>query len=285
MFGRETTLRQGDILEQQVAISLGLFEVNECATKRAMIISHDCDLASNQESYIEVIVGEIIACVDGKYTGARHPRLIHLTFFDHSSKANIFVAFSQVHKKPIHKENIEITKIKADLFKLSSEEKRFLRQWLAARYARPAFPTNFENRLKKNVTKKSNIESSIAKIIGENPEGLVGVFIDLHEHRDKELPNGEPYCLSIYIIYDGLNSIQVIRETAESLAKKLEQIFIKFYGMPDVADEISLEKCIAVSDVSMSFSAIMKLDQWRIEYLSFMEDPPGKFISVGTLSR
>jgi len=56
MLGRDTEWRQGDLLTDEEAHAIGLVESlnsNRCV----VLISHDCDLPNDTETFVEVIVG------------------------------------------------------------------------------------------------------------------------------------------------------------------------------------------------------------------------------------
>ena len=61
MLRRDTEWRQGDLLTDEVAHSLGL--VGSLGSNRCVVlISHDCDLPNDTETFVEVIVGSLAAC-------------------------------------------------------------------------------------------------------------------------------------------------------------------------------------------------------------------------------
>ena len=55
MFGRDTNWRQGSVLDPENTKFLNLIEEN-CSNRIAIVITHDCDLASDLEEFIDVIV-------------------------------------------------------------------------------------------------------------------------------------------------------------------------------------------------------------------------------------
>jgi hypothetical protein len=278
MSDHDTEWLQGNVLTDKDAYSLGL--VNSLQSdRRVVVISHDCDLANKNELKTEVIVGTVIETVNPMYGRARHPRYLHLIFLTSTGKETCI--------QLLHSDRIDVTRDKfselkcADVsFILKPDEKRSLKQWLAARYGRPAFPNSFENRLRKQQGKKT-IEYHIAKILEPASVHLIGVFFDLDEHRDSELPDDEPYILKISIVYDALEGGQLARVTADKTALDLTTLFHQVYGAPDITNEIALEACNAVADTFLTLADLRKVDQWRVEYISLREDPIGNFIAVG----
>lgn len=161
MLGRNTTWRQGSVIPQAEAITAGLFSEDESNSKRAIVITHDCDLANEREENIEIIVGELVEKQNKQFARARNVRCLHL-LYDTPSGDKKTINLKITDKKSICKTVID--QIEPDnSFLLLDEEKRALKQWLAARYGRPAFPNAFENHLRKTVKKKRNSRRSIKK--------------------------------------------------------------------------------------------------------------------------
>ena len=270
--------RQGHVLTHADAHSLNLV-VSTPSDERVVVISHDCDLANQHESKTEVIIGTVIKKVDPMYARARHPRFLHLTFLT-SAGEKTHIQIQHADRREIASAAFSNINAADEEFILSSDEKRGLKQWLAARYGRPAFPNAFENRLR-NKIKNRTIEQHIAKILEPASEHLIDVFFDLDEQRDCELAENEPYILKISIVYDAIEGGIVARQAAEKTADALTQLFNEAYGTPDKTTEIALEACNAVADTQITLADIRKVDQWRVEYISLREDPIGDFIAIG----
>ncbi|MHB1565036.1 MAG: hypothetical protein ACYCXP_13310 [Leptospirillum sp.] len=165
---------------------------------------------------------------------------------------------------------------------MPDKEKRALKQWLASRYGRPAFPNAFENRLRKSIGKRT-VEKKIEKILEPESRNLVGLFFDLGEGRNEELATGNPYLLSISVVYDAIEGGSTARKAAEKVAKDLIDLFHSVYGTPETSNEIALEKCQAVADTSITLADLRKVDQWRLEYISLNEAPAGDFVPAGRI--
>lgn len=280
MLGRDTEWRQGELLTDEAAQALGLVE-GVGSGMRAIVISHDCDLPNETEEFVELIVGVQVGQPSAMLAKARNPRRLHLSF-DSEPGAALHVELSHAGKRVVKKADFASIGREGMNFALSADEKRALKQWLAARYGRPAFPNAFERHLRKVVGQK-NVEYQIAKILEAAAEHLVGVFFDLGEQRSVELPDGEPYFLSISIAYDAVEGGPAAREAAETVARDLQTLFERAYGAAEVATEIALETCNAVADALMSLADLRKVDQWRVEYISLREEPAGEFLAVGEL--
>lgn len=280
MLGRNTELRQGNLLTDQDAHALGLVESLDSG-KRVVVISHDCDLLHDAEEFIEVIISSSILEPDPMFANARNPRRLHLSFLSEDGE-QLHIELRHAGRQQVTKAEFAKIRSGAATFALSADEKRTLKQWLAARYGHPAFPNAFEDRLRKTVGKRS-VEYRIAKILKPASSHLVALFFDLGEEKTVELADGDPYFLSISVVYDATEGGQNARESADKVASELRAIFEQAYGTADGATEIALDACNAVADTIMTLADLRKVDQWRLEYISLGEDPTGDFLSAGEL--
>lgn len=278
MLGRDTEWRQGYLLTSEAARTLGLIEESD-SSGHAVVISHDCDLPNDTEEIVEVIVGQRVEALDPMLANARNPRRLQLTFASGDGEER-YIELRHAGRQPVHKAEFAKTGAGYSNFVLSADEKRVLKQWLAARYGRPAFPNAFETRLRKPVRKKS-VEYRIAKILEPASSHLVALFFDLGEERNVELPDGEAYFLTILVVYDATEGGETAREAADKAAEELRGLFGQAYGTADKATEIALEACSAVADTFMTLADLRKVDQWRLEYISLREDPMSDFLAAG----
>jgi hypothetical protein len=173
--------------------------------------------------------------------------------------------------------------VKDNSLALPVDAKRALKQWLAARYGRPAFPNAFEKRLRKKLSGKRTVEKEIAKILEPEAKYLVGLFFDLGEQRGAEVDEGKPYALSVSVVYDAKEGGADARKAAERVAVQLRDLFDNAYGKPDVATDIALDACEAVADTYLTLADLRRVDQWRLEYISLRDDDQGDFFPVGEM--
>ncbi len=281
MLGRDTLWRQGSVIAQADAIAAGLFDETSSRLKRALVITHDCDLPNDKEPEVEVMVADVVDKLNKQFARARNVRRLHLAF-DTPCGTQKFLDLQITSRQSISKSLIAGAKPYSG-WVLSDEEKRALKQWLAARYGRPAFPNAFETHLRKNVSKKETVEDRLGKSLEKVSAHLVGVFFDLGENRAVELTGGTPYDLKITVVYDASEGGQPARLAAEAVVSEIKQIFQAAYGVPESATEIALEACEAVADTFFPLSDLRKVDQWRAEHISLRQDPPEAFLAVGEL--
>ena len=279
MLGRDTLWRQGSVLAGKDAHELGLVASLE-SDNRVVVISHDCDLPNESELIVELIVGMVITKVDPMFANARNPRCLHLRFSTPMGEETC-IEIRHSDRREVSKESFaQLINIDGN-FLIATDEKKALKQWLAARYGRPAFPNAFEKRLRKEIKKKKTVEYFIAKIIEPASSHLVGLFFDLGEDRATELPEEESYFLSISVVYDATEGCFIAKDAAEQTAENLTKLFYEAYGKPETLKEIVLENCAAVADTFFSLADLRKVDQWRLEYISLREDPADDFLPIG----
>ncbi|HHF8312240.1 TPA: hypothetical protein ACPT4W_005798, partial [Klebsiella pneumoniae] len=263
------------------AVSLGLLTPDE-TNHKVVVITHDCDLQSNSEKNVELMVGPLKKG-SGKMMRAKHPRILDLCFENPESTKKNAVELRHERKVILSKEAFHCEEHDSS-YTISAEEKQALKQWLAAKYGRPAFPNSFEERLRAyDEDKKVIFEKEVAEIIATKAEHLIGVFFDLGEERFDDLEEGIPYELSINVVYDATEGGPDARDTAEKTCAGLKDLFFKFYGDPALghSELIELNQCNAVADTHFSLYALRRMDQWRVEYISLEDDSYGDFIGAG----
>jgi hypothetical protein len=280
MLTRDTDWRQGDLLTQEAATKLTALNGVVGEKHRVVVVTHDCDLPHDGETSVEVIVADIVTGANPQFSYAKNPRKLHLDY-EIEGGQSIVVELRHAERRVVSKDDFSKHAARDGSASLPVDAKRALKQWLAARYGRPAFPNAFEDRLRKSVGKKNTVERQIGKILGSEAKHLVGLFFDLGEQRSAEVEAGKPYALSISVVYDATEGGLQARQSAEKVAKQLRELFEQAYGKPNAATEIALDACEAVADTSITLADLRRVDQWRLEYISLGDDDHGDFLPVG----
>lgn len=283
MLGRDTNWRQGDILDRASAATLQLVQPDE-ATRRVIVITHDCDLPHAGDPLVEVIVGTLVVedpRPDPRFTYAKNPRRLHLEY-EQTAGGSLILELLHSERRNVQKDQFARHAVRDTSLSLTADQKRILKQWLAARYGRPAFPNEFERRLRKRLNGLSVVQQ-IERILEAHARHLVGLFFDLGDHRRDELPPGEPYVLSIAVVYDAREEGVRAMESASRVASDLRNLFEISYGPSDIATDIALEKCEAVADSFITLADLRRVDQWRLEYVSLRDGDHGDYLPVGEM--
>lgn len=280
MLTRETDWRQGDLLTRETAAKLTTLNRTVGQSQRVVVITHDCDLPNDRETSVEVIVADVVSVPDAQLSYAKNPRKLHLCY-GVTGGQTVAVELRHAERCIVPKDEFKKHATRDDHASLPIDGKRTLKQWLAARYGRPAFPNAFESRLRKEVSRKRSVERQIGKLLEPNAKHLVGLFFDLGEQRFAEVPEGEPYALSISVVYDATEGGPQARQSAEIIAHELHTLFEQAYGKPDSATDIALDACEAIADTSITLADLRRVDQWRLEYISLNDRDHGNFLPVG----
>jgi len=224
MLGRDTEGRQGDLLTDEQAHAMGWVE-SLGSNHRVVLISHDCDLPNDTEVFVEVIVGSLVQAPNPMLANARNPRRLHLKFVSDTGVV-VCVELSHFDRKQAGKANFARIGPKDVSIILPADEKRALKQWLAARYGRPAFPNAFENRLRKSVGVKT-VQYRIAKTLAPEASHLVALFFDLMQDRPSSwrtwFPIFSPSRLSTTPTRAGRTLGPVLKNSPANVARALRQ--------------------------------------------------------------
>jgi hypothetical protein len=269
---RDTLWRQGELLSNEDAISLGV--VNSTSAERIILVavSHNCDIVNDRlqvEPEVEFIVGTEIDALDGSYTRAKNARILHVEFNTPDGKKA--VAFDIRRKVLIRKYDLVNYFPLQGCIASSPKYLQSLRWWLAGRYLRSSFPDFFD----KSLTEKK-VDEKIDKLLTPFNASVYGFFFLVEKVTDESSGNEELYELRALIVYDSENTedeeIEKLEMAASNMAAVFEKAFLEKSSKKWKA--IELVSCDVVSDNAFSYSDLYKYQQWRLEYRSLEPEPP-----------
>ena len=177
--------RQGSLIALKAASQITLASIdyfNHTVTSNTwlVVLTQDCDLVRNieQEPHVELLAIEKLSAMPNNAMRGQSARLLHLTITmdneSHWFECNINDRF-RINKASLLGLGCDMT------IALEENELRLLRQWLARRYTRAAFPDHFEAHLASTKGQvKSLFKSQAAKLIS-----TVYIAID-NEEADSE---------------------------------------------------------------------------------------------------
>lgn len=271
-WSRNTQWRQGNLLPIEAAECFGLIQSNQDSETVVIVASHDCDISQEVaiEPFIEVVVGRILgvkpSSIDGNHTHAKNPRTLHIML---AGETNKYVEFISTNKQCVCKR--ELAEYQPDKhLHLEPESKTIFQRWLASRYRRPAFPDEFERRLKSN-----KLHQKIASSMKKTGYHIVAVFFDVDEGR--EVVRTDPqdcYCLDIVILYSTSIDADTALLAANEAKSTIEASFkSRLYDKDkDKWKEIELRYVDAISDQALTYHQSTLLKQWRLDYISLQAD-------------
>lgn len=275
MLARGSCWKQGSVLKEE-DVSRVIPEHEQTGRCSLVVISHDCDLPSDQEPEVELIVAEPVRECHPDYAAAKHPRKLHLTY-QYEDGAEAVLSLEHRAKISVSKQTLAELEGPDTSLHLPVREKRSLKQWLAARYGRPAFPDSFESRMS-----AGKIPEGIKKACRAGSRHLIGLFFDLDEDQEQTLPADCPYFLRIYVVYEGELG-EAARTEAEQVSSRLTDLFERRFPDENAPDCICLVGCEAVADTQMPLSDVRRLSQWRLEYLSLRGPDSGEYLPAGEM--
>lgn len=227
-----------------------------------IVASHDCDIAHNcsDEPNIEVVVGTFIASADGNNLHAKNARCLHLELED-----GRFAELKATEKRAIPKSAVNFGEPSTSA-RLHSASRRTFQRWLSLRYARGAFPDEFNRRLK-----LTGVGDRLVKILRQHGSSIIAIYVDLDRGESLERKQGDVYELSIYLLYDTGQDAAVASKSAMNARAAITEAFKQKCLSGREWQHIELVECQAISDEAFSVASHRKLAQWSWDYLSLRE--------------
>jgi hypothetical protein len=228
-WARETKWRQGHVLPREAAEALTWSNEVDADATCVVVISHDCDLANDNldvEPDVEVIVGRTVAKADGNYTWGKAPRTVHCTVTRDGVPAVIELVSTE--KTTVSK--IDLAQYEPDAgFVLDGKGLAVLKNWLASRYNRAAFPDAFVRRMQ-----TTSADSKLAKQLAPHGQLISFVYFDLDAGQNIERAVGDPYSLSIVLVYSPGSEPEEAADAAEQIATAVEAAVRARFSDPQV---------------------------------------------------
>lgn len=272
--------RQGDVLTDEAAKTLGLQHSENADITFVVVVSHDCDLTAvaDKEPESEIIVGRRIDKL-GRDSYAKTARRLHIEY--QTKTGPVALELMATGKQSISKTALFATEPREDMW-LDGQGIGILQRWLAARYHRAAFPEAFENRLRAaNIPGKHSFLKKIEDILADGGNHIRALLFDLDEGKDieRETPD-DLYQLGINVLYDSLRDEPTAAAAATKAAEGLEALFeAAFHSSEAGWQNVCLQYCDPISDSAMTVVQRETLKQWRLEHMSFQDDPPQPMIT------
>lgn len=207
-----------------------------------LVVTQSCDLLhpdSDEEPYVECLIGYPLFAVDGNFTARKNPRRLHIEIIASGTPVAVEFRVSQLQR------------VDRQLFEgLSPDHSRFINpvdlktvtDWLAARYARAAFPDAFNDR---RVSCKEELKKAFkgAKDIGS-------LYIALSSFE--ELKPGDAYSFTLLAILKGSPpaGVDKARDQMQAVVSKAAAALSKCDGIEEQMKSCVLyESEITLNDV------------------------------------
>jgi hypothetical protein len=276
----DTAWRQGHLLPLEAIQGLNLGDSDDPGTTVGIVISHDCDLAREpaKEPNVEVILGRIIDNPKGDFLHAKNSRTLHLCY---RGAPDIWVELIASCREHISKQGTTPSfadfSPRADA-RLTEDSFVVLQDWLAARYRRSAFPSEFDRRL----DKETDLAKRLVKLLERDDAGhsILALYFDLDEGAMVERSGEDDlYSLKIIVLYPS-DDEHLHAPKAQKCAEDIKALFATRTKKGDTGTKkwIELSGAIPISDRQLSVRNARLLKEWDIHYVSHRADPPQPFL-------
>lgn len=265
---RATNWRQGHVLPMEAAHELGLMHSEAPDDTCVVVISHDCDLANDIdiEPEVELIPGRILPEANGNFLGGKSPRTLHLRML--RDNTTVVVELLNTAKRTALK--TALAQWQPDgAYSLPPREWVTLQGWLASRYRRAAFANNLVARMK-----ATGAETALANALKKHGSLVAAVYFRVEGGPQIERAPGDPYEITIVLMFDPGNDAEASSQAANTLAEQLARTLrAKFDGQADMR----LRDCIPISEDDVTVRMVKSLSQWRLEYMTHRaaQEQPG----------
>lgn len=252
--------RQGDLLKPEDACRIGL--VTDPAGARVIVVSHSCDLASQAEDMVEVIVGQQVEEGAAGNQNGHSVRSLNL-------RANVeeggvdFALFQMQNRRLIPKADVEMFRPWSEI-SYPKSQRDLLRRWMAQRYSRSEFPDAFVAWLR-----KTKIEERLERLAKRYSAALVGIYFDLQDDSERADPE-DPYLLGITVVYK--DEIEGAEEIAKLVVGQMGSAFERCKS-GGTWRWIELSGCDLASDMEFPLAAANEFRRWRLEHRSLGGEP------------
>lgn len=251
-------------MPQAAATQFGLENDRDAAATCVVVISHDCDLANDDlsaEPGVEAIVGRTVAALNGNFAWAKAPRTLHAT----AKREDQALAIELLATRKVTLPKDQLAAFEPDpSIRLDSVE--VLRSWLSSRYRRAAFPDTFVNRMG-----ETKATERLAKIVEKYGATLSFVYFTVDAGEIVERAAGDPYDLSIVLVYPPGKEPDATAEIADKAATELDTALRSCFAKDKA---IALNRCFAMSEDDLPVSKARELQQWRLEHMTFRATKP-----------
>jgi len=239
-----------------------------------VLASHDCDLCANSEvePEVEYLPVRIINNVNGQLVFAKSPRKLHCKTLTSAGETGA-VEMHIRERRPINKDEFFKTASAIDISLLDTEKVVF-RNWLAARYARSAFPDAFEARLDSKLRKK------IEKLSENFGRDIRAIYFDLDDGEVVERQLGNAYQLRIHVVYETeTDNDNISYEFAESLSTIFMDAF--YDEKSQEWRDVVLLSCEATSAYEFPLVLANAMKPWRVDHRSYQALPNAVYPEPG----
>lgn len=222
-----------------------------------IVASGSCDVAHDADPIVEFSIARIIQSVDGNFTFNKNPRRLHC-YLESAQESKMCIELIAHEKIVILKSNIP-TNISPNIqIKFSQQELGFYVDWLAARYNRPAFPTEFDRRIDK-AWDKSRRRKAAAKVSSQ----LIGIYAQVYP--DKEISADENYSVNLLALVTPNSTIAEKADIGQLIGQ---------YEQALVTANMNITSPQILTEAQVSVATLKNYKRFNLDDLSYKTDDP-----------
>lgn len=254
---------QGAILDRRVAEFAWEHapeRVKQGDHDRLLVTSHDCDVLNAsiaKEPLVEVLRArstDDCAGQRGPFSSGRNPRALRLS--EVSVQGDDVALDLAVHDRWGIPRELLMEEAPAD--RLPPREGRLVAEWLAKRYIRSAFPTEFDRRW-------SGKSKAWRRLLKRHSSWIQGVYLRLHTLR--ELPADEPY--GCHLLLAAPSQMRRLADWPEA-REAIERAFTEFWVR--LRPAIECESVEVVTTDLITLDDIERYQRFDADWVSFEDD-------------
>lgn len=253
---------QGSIVTRQDAQQLISVMGLEYSDDIILIVaSGSCDIANLSDPIIELSIGRMISKVNGNFLFNKNPRCLHLQL--ETSLASDFGDYAvelKAHEKiSIKKDLIPFGILPETEIAFTKTALSFYVDWLASRYKRPAFPTEFDRRIDQ-AWDKSKRRKAVAKI----SKKLIGIYARVYP--DNEINFDQNYSVDLLAL--------VVRDLSAEDTDNIKEIINKYIeafkaAKMDVGEDVKI-----LNEYQVSVGTLKEYKRFNLDELSYRNNDP-----------
>lgn len=252
---------QGCIVKpEDVAHLLDLAGKSELFSDDVLLIvaSGSCDVANSSDLVIEFSIARYVDKDPsfGNFCFNKNPRKLNCTL--ESLQGNKYVTLIAFEKICIIKDDIPEGILPNLEIQFTQDELNFYIDWLASRYKRPAFPTEFDRRIDA-AWKKDKRKKAVSKV----SNNLIGIYAKVYP--DKEISDGENYFVDLLAL--------VVPNLEDEDLKAINSITDK-YKEALIEAKMNVGETKTVTEFQVSVGTLKQYKRFNLDELSYKNDDP-----------
>ncbi len=227
-----------------------------------ILTSHSCDVVAHsidKEPVVELLRAQVLdrRKPDGQQILGRNPRSLQLAI---EQEGDSLVLSCKVHERWTIPR--ELLLVEPPVQVLPKEMSRLISEWLAKRYIRAAFPSEFDRRWRGDGSR--NLKTWIA-LLKDHSRWIQGVYIRLNTMN--ELDPGQPYrCYLLLAMPAKLRNEPEWETERQSIERKIDTFWSQFE--PDIV----CDGCEVLGTDELTLDDLARYHRFDADWVSFADD-------------